>query len=66
MTDPQRELDEAKALCKEGETEAEHLTHKERLEAAYRAFSQDPSSNPAPAGITEVSAHVVVQSDCPM
>ena len=53
-------LDEIKALCLEGETETEHLVHKDQLEAAYAAFSV--VSNPAPEGVTQIEAHVAVDS----
>jgi hypothetical protein len=55
-------LDEVKALCCEGETELEHLVHKEQLEAAYAAFSAPTVSNPAPEGTTQITADVVLNT----
>lgn len=58
-------LDELKAQCQDGETAAEHEAHAAQLAAAYATLAAPQASNPAPQGVTELSAHVVVNSDLP-
>ena len=65
-------LDEAKAECAEDESEEVHGEHSEALKAAYAEFSaachavdgaKQVPSNPAPPGVTEITADIAVQMD---
>lgn len=62
MSDAQKDLDAAKRLCKEDESEGAHRTHAARLEAAYAAFAESSHSNPARPGVNPLTAEIVVES----
>ena len=63
MSAEQEALDAAKAECAEGETPEEHEAHRQKLEEAYAAFAGRQDSNPAPPGITEIDAAIVVSAE---
>ena len=65
MTQEQKALDAAKALCLEDESDEEHADHADALAVAYAAFAGRTESNPAPPGETPLSAAVVVTSEDP-
>ena len=65
-------LDALKAECAEDESEEAHAEHSEALKAAYAEFSaachavdglKQAASNPAPPGVTEITADIVVKMD---
>ena len=64
MTKEQETLDALKAKW-EGESDEYHAAHAAELEAAYAAFAGRQVSNPAPPGVTQVTADVVVTSEDP-
>jgi hypothetical protein len=65
MTKEQETLDALKATCIGDESDEEHAAHAEALAAAYAAFAGRQVSNPAPPGVTQVTADVVVTSEDP-
>lgn len=60
----QEDLDYAKSLCLEGESESEHAMHADQLTRAYVAFANqdEKDSNPA-APETSITAAVVATSE---
>ena len=62
MSYAQEKLDEAKAKCLEGESEEDHLQHKQELEDAYGNFSQEHFVALTPPGVTNIDAAVIVNS----
>ena len=72
LSTAQEALDEAKAECVEDESEEAHGEHSEALKAAYAEFAaachavdgvNQAESNPAPEGVTEITADIAVQMD---
>ena len=63
----QKDLDAAKKLCKEGESEQQHAKHADQLAAAYerfqRASGEVSPSNPAHEGVNGTTASIVVVSE---